>query len=228
MQVKTYTTSFSFCVYLNVWLRWKNRREKWNREGERNMASRGKSINKKPETHPLAAAAAALTWALWMAAGALICISILSSLVCGSYAQRSLTWWAERAGFLCTVWGCQSKGLVGWGWGYNGQRTWMKVKMLWVSMQKAAGENTTANKWWEMDIFFLSGSHCGDHDIFQIPSNEWRDMALMLEFLSVIFSLNEKTFYQSQMYSNGGHNNFHIQTIWTKCILLSPGCQCHT
>lgn len=138
----------------------KSRQMKKRGRGKKYGESRGRSVNRKWElsvTCPLAAAAAALTWALWMAAGALIYISFLSWLVCGSNAQRLLTWWAElltwgeergkklRARFPCTVWGCQLKGGVEgcvrrWGGGggvlCNGQRTWMKVKMLWVSMQK--------------------------------------------------------------------------------------------
>lgn len=41
------------------------------------------------------AAAAALTWDLWVAEGSLIYISFLSCLGSESNAQRSLTWWTE-------------------------------------------------------------------------------------------------------------------------------------
>ena len=65
-------------------------------------------------------------------------------------------------------------GKSGGGGCYNGQRTWMKVKMIWVSVQKSAGDNTAAKKWWEMDIFFLSASHCGAQEVFQVHSTQWQ------------------------------------------------------
>ena len=58
-------------------------------------------------------AAAALTWDVWVAEGALISISFLSCFGSESYAQRSLTWWTEllwlgsekrEAAFLYTKW----------------------------------------------------------------------------------------------------------------------------
>lgn len=179
------------------------------------MESRG-TFRELSVTRPLAAAAAAaLTWALWMAAGTLIYISFLRPTVADLMSWDTLDLGEEEGGTAMRWVSMHSVGLSVEGGGGDGVVVVggiMAREPGWRSKcfgcpckkQQVTTPQPRNNEKWTS---FSSSSHCGDQGVFQIYSTQW-DAVHLARGSHILDSVQMKNISRISCYGSFDQNHF--------------------